>query len=755
MLFRQPVYLILILAGIATQLHAQGYTFTNEVPVNINGRNLKAAWAGGLNSPQFSTIDFNQDGHLDLAVFERFDDEVLTFLNQGTQFMPDYHYAPEYEELFPDDLSVWMLLRDYNGDGYEDLFTSVPNANAVRVFRNNAPNNGGSTEFVLEVDTLMTIYPPMRALYVPRSDIPSIEDIDGDGDLDILSFDVGGAFIEYHRNTSFEDNGDLNSLSYTVDSRCYGHFRESGLGCNLQLGLPPCLPGNKQGDPGEDLGSSELRTGAHSGSTLLSLELNGDGNQDLLLGDISCNFLSALYGSDTSQVAHFDLWETDFPTYDTPVDIPVFPAMYYFDANNDGIKDLITAPNQNSLVEDKAGVWFHLNIGTDSTPVFQLEQVGYLQNEMIETGTGTAPVFFDHNSDGLQDLLVGNIGRYDTAGDYTPHLFLFENVGTLQNPAFELINDDYLQIGSQPGFNGVNYLAPALGDLDGDGDQDLLIGDDAGSLHYFRNNQNSSGIANFIFETNTFGNINADIFTHPELHDLDNDGDQDLLIGNIRGDIHYYENTGSATNPVFTFVTNSFGGIEITDFTGQSFTNGFARPIVIDYDLDNQLEVLVGTIEGPVEVYEDFSMAPGAIFTYSGNLFGSDFGRYSTLTAVQLDTSLAPTYVFGSGRGGLQMMQYAGPVSLPDPVAPQASEWQVFPNPAQEEVTLNLLNPTGKLEFEVHFIDALGRILLQKEFHSSQTKIDIRGIAEGMYWLVIQGNGESQHVKIMVSGLNP
>ena len=53
-------------------------------------------------------------------------------------------------------------------------------------------------------------------------------------------------------------------------------------------------------------------------------------------------------------------------------------------------------------------------------------------------------------------------------------------------------------------------------------------------------------------------------------------------------------------------MTGSFGGIEITDFSGQSFTNGFARPLVLDYDADGDLEVLVGTIEGPVEIYEGF-----------------------------------------------------------------------------------------------------------------------------------------------------
>ncbi len=721
--------------GFSTFLSAQAYQLSNAIPVTANGQNLTAAWAGGLNSPQYSAMDLNLDGNPDLVVFDRFDDEVMTFLNQGSPLQPRYAYAPEYQSLFPVDLTVWMLLRDYNGDGYMDLFTSVPFANAVRVFRNNAPNNGGNHEFVLEADTLNTIYAPLRPMYVPRTDIPSIEDVDGDGDLDVLSFDVGGSFVEFHRNTSMENTGTADNLTFEVASRCYGHFRESGIGCTVQLGLPPCLPGNRPPAP------DGPANGRHSGSTLLSIELNGDDNPDLLIGDISCNFVAATYGSDTSLTTHFDSVHYDFPNYNTPVDIPIFPAMFQIDADNDGVEDLLIAPNETSLMEDKAGTWYFRNAGSDSLPNFQLEQIGFLQNQMIETGTGTVPAFFDYNSDGLQDFLVGNIGRYDTTGGYTTSLWLFENIGTTAAPAFDLVTDDYLNIRSLPGFADANYLSPTFGDVDGDGDQDLLMGDQDGSLHFFRN-QPSNGVANFSFETSSFGGLSTDLFTHPDLYDIDSDGDLDLFLGDIRGDLYYYENVGSTSSPSFSLVTSNFGGIEITDFTGQSFTNGFSRPLLLDYDVDGEVEILVGSIEGPVEIYEDVNLTPGATFPQDGILFDQDFGRYSTLTATNLDTSIAPVYIIGSGRGGLQLMTYTGLVDIGNPVEPSAPEWRIYPNPAQSWLQIELLNARGNVSGRVLVVDALGRVLKENRFNGPQYRMEVDLLPNGVYGIVVEEDGE-------------
>src|SRR4051812_29005567 len=88
-----------------------------NLPVQSNGTALPLAWAGGMDSPQFSPFDLNGDGKTDLFVFDRASSKVLVFMNKGGIGDTAYVYAPQYENLFPATLNNWALLRDYNNDG--------------------------------------------------------------------------------------------------------------------------------------------------------------------------------------------------------------------------------------------------------------------------------------------------------------------------------------------------------------------------------------------------------------------------------------------------------------------------------------------------------------------------------------------------------------------------------------------------------------------------------------------------------------
>ncbi|SMB95352.1 hypothetical protein SAMN00120144_1917 [Hymenobacter roseosalivarius DSM 11622] len=71
----------------------------------------------GLNSPQFSAIDLNNNGQSDLYIFDRQTSRSLTYLNVAVAGGGrTWQYALEYEALFPTDLLNWVLLRDYDCD---------------------------------------------------------------------------------------------------------------------------------------------------------------------------------------------------------------------------------------------------------------------------------------------------------------------------------------------------------------------------------------------------------------------------------------------------------------------------------------------------------------------------------------------------------------------------------------------------------------------------------------------------------------
>ena len=109
---------------------------------------------------------------------------------------------------------IGMLMRDYNCDGKEDVFTSVPAG--VAVYRNDTGPDG-KLKFTLVTSLLQTIgLDGQTPLYVSPPDIPAIADIDNDGDLDFLSFNILGSTVEYHKNFSMGNNGSCDFLEFEL-----------------------------------------------------------------------------------------------------------------------------------------------------------------------------------------------------------------------------------------------------------------------------------------------------------------------------------------------------------------------------------------------------------------------------------------------------------------------------------------------------------------------------------------------------------
>ena len=193
------------------------------LPVNnTNNQNIPNPWSGGLNACQLSEIDLNLDGTKDLFVFERTGNRILPFINNGISNTISYHYESAYINAFPP-LSDWALLVDYNADGKEDLFAY--NGGKVKVYRNTS--SATQLEFTHFSNQLITDYSgsPFQ-LYVSRVDIPAITDVDNDGDIDILTFQSLGGYIEFHENLSMDLYGHADSLIFIMTDPCWGDVYE-------------------------------------------------------------------------------------------------------------------------------------------------------------------------------------------------------------------------------------------------------------------------------------------------------------------------------------------------------------------------------------------------------------------------------------------------------------------------------------------------------------------------------------------------
>jgi hypothetical protein len=171
---------------------------------------------------------------------------------------------------------------------------------------------------------------------------------------------------------------------------------------------------------------------------------------------------------------------------------------------------------------------------------------------------------------------------------------------------------------------------PALGDLDGDGDLDLLVGELAHEIHYYEQVAGSfverTGVAN-PFRSVTFGTFEAPrTYSHPVLEDLDGDGDLDLLLGSHFGVVRM-DQLGSRSG-VFE------------DWPGTVVANGSrSAPGVGDLDGDDDPDLLIGDFDGTLRYFE-IGSEDGQVVQHTGsaNPFGAfDAGGFSTAVIADLD----------------------------------------------------------------------------------------------------------------------
>jgi hypothetical protein len=205
-------------------------------------------------------------------------------------------------------------------------------------------------------------------------------------------------------------------------------------------------------------------------------------------------------------------------------------------------------------------------------------------------GGESSPELADLDGDGDLDAAVGGAPG---------QIAYFENVGAPAAAVFER------RIGAADPFDGiVGSFNPDLADLDGDGDLDALVGDSDGTLHYFENTGTPTAPA-LVEQTgsaNPFDGLGVGDLFFAELTDLDRDGDLDAVVGTWDGALKYFENIGTPAAPAFVERTggaNPVGGIHVGDMN---------HPELADLDGDGDLDVLLGEDGGRVVLYRSSFM---------------------------------------------------------------------------------------------------------------------------------------------------
>lgn len=261
----------------------------------------------------------------------------------------------------------------------------------------------------------------------------------------------------------------------------------------------------------------------------------------------------------------------------------------------------------------------------------------------------SVPAAADIDDDGDVDLVIGT-----RAGTIT----LLENDGCATAPSFREVPPDAHAFGSILVGQGA---VPALVDLDGDEDLDLVVGNWM-ALDYFRNDGSAASPV-FVAVTgpaSPFDGMTFDFAPAPTFGDVDDDGLIDLTLGTYSGVIRYFKNTGAAATPVFTErfdQDNPFSTISIPDPV---------KPYLVDLDGDEDLDLLIGMRFGGPSVRRNVGTAQAATFqTWPGLITLPTVDDLSAAAVADFDGDGLAEMVLGQENGPLRYFDNSGTLESP------------------------------------------------------------------------------------------
>jgi len=452
----------------------------NLIPVSDAEGLLKNIFSGGHNNLEHQFVDIDNDGDLDIFYLDS-DQTFGWFENVGNKFIPDFKYSLSK----PDGLHFydWFYFVDIDAEGDKDYFTG--NSDVISFYKNDG--SASFPYFVLELDTVKNN--EGNPIYSEFGSNPIFVDIDNDNDFDFITGNSVGTL------TFYENVGSGANYNYRFVTNVWQNIIIIG---------------------GENAGPR------HGASSLDFVDIDDDLDLDLFWGDFFGKSLYVIENQGTPTIPDMRRVSNFYPINEDSIHTSGFNMPRFADIDGDGDYDLFVSVLYDPTVPQS--LMYYKNNGTAQSANHNFITKDFLKT--LDVGSNSQPVFVDIDNDNDLDLFIGSLNNP------TGSIHFLENIGSNSQPDFFYTDSSFFDI------TGDLSISPAFGDLDGDGDYDLVVGRFNGTLSLYDNTGSSSSpiFSNSVAIQNSNGEI-IDIGSSavPIIFDIDNDQDLDLIIGGFNG----------------------------------------------------------------------------------------------------------------------------------------------------------------------------------------------------------------------------
>ncbi|MCX6641159.1 MAG: T9SS type A sorting domain-containing protein [bacterium] len=571
---RYLLFLILLLPLTAFSQQFQFHQELDSIPVWDGDYHIPTPWTGGYGYTVPVFCDIDADGDLD-PLLGNSGGVIAFYENNGTTSIPFFKLlAQNFQDIQGFAHSVPRFV-DIDNDGDYDLFCDFGDE-YMHFYR----NVGSPTipQLALEEDSLRDT----GGNLIDGSGF-TLCDIDDDGDQDLFVQQWYNGHIYYYENI-----GNPTQFAFSLVSTSF----------------------------------AGVSTGEWCHPTFC--DLDSDGDYDLFIG----NKYGKIYfyrNDGTPQQYDFTLISNNW----FGIDVGDYASPEFCDIDGDGDYDLFIGKDNDLTYDIPGAMQYWENIGTPQVCNFVLRNQNYLT---FDAGCCCDPDLCDIDRDGDLDLFFLTNSQ----------LGWMENIGTNQNPEYairtfdlldlppgscdlgDLNGDQYPDLVTVNGWGGaitlwVNRVTPqnptfvefssidtdwilggiSMGDLDADGDLDIIVGGmQSGEYHLlYYQNQGTSYIPNFVQVAQSLPGVSYNALMPSALADIDMDGDLDLLlIENFQEIIYYYENIGSPQSMYFTLNTTSLLNQQTVDASSVD---------AADIDHDEDMDLFVGYYIGGIQFFRN------------------------------------------------------------------------------------------------------------------------------------------------------